>query len=108
MICGLSLISGRWMILTKDPTISKIPDSFPDCPGEKKIWLPPRSLYIQTGIWRFEYAHAISLPDVEQEKKLMSEKNDNSAEIINSDNNRGYRRISILFRNPLPGDIRYT
>jgi hypothetical protein len=114
MICGLSLLSGRWMILTKDSSssISNLPaDSHPYFPSEKKIWLPPRSLYIQTGIWRYEYAHAISLPDVEYERRLVleinerKEKENGSLHHGSSASKGNHRRISILFRNPLSSDI---
>ena len=91
-ICGLSLISEREMSLKKEAEVAQTPDS-EECPPEKIFHVPPRSLYIMKGIWRYEYAHAISLP-LPVDKRIIKEDNPRFPE--------KHRRISLIFRNPLP------
>jgi hypothetical protein len=76
------------MTLKKDPEVCKTPDS-EVFPLEREVSLPPRSLYIIRGVWRYEYGHAISLPVVTE---------DLENRFANSQ-----RRISVVFRNPLEG-----
>jgi hypothetical protein len=83
------------MTLKKDPEVSRTPDS-EVFPLEREAPLPPRSLYIIRGVWRYEYGHAISLPVVKEEG---TGENDENNRFVNS-----RRRISVVFRNPLEGD----
>jgi hypothetical protein len=91
MIAGVSLLSSRIMKMTLLPKeeiqfpanyfmdINEYWQQFPyeTHINEKDLVLPPRSMYIMSGIWRYGYQHAI-LPSP------------------------GHRRLSIIFRNELP------
>ncbi len=101
IIAGVSLMSTRVMRLKyslKDATYE------PKCLGENPeiidIELPPRSLYILAGSFRFNYTHEILLNSMIGENNVL--KKENAAEIhvlkesessINS-----MRRISVMFR----------
>lgn len=92
LIAGVSLLSTRTMKMTLLPkeeihfpaNYMNINEYWEQLPyeqhvNEKEFILPPRSMYIMTGIWRYGYQHAI-LPSP------------------------GHRRLSIIYRNELPGD----
>lgn len=64
-------------------------------PTKLTVILPPRSLYIMQGVWRYQYGHAVSLPLVDG--RMLASTPDN-AKLFTEPTQR---RVSIIFRNIL-------
>eukprot|EP00981_Chlorochromonas_danica_P007284 scaffold1636_cov165-Ochromonas_danica.AAC.8 len=122
LIAGLSLVSKRAMILTRDvdsdinvlrdpkllqeelvnmdliaPEVVRIEQSVIDeLPTKVAFVLPPRSLYVMQGVWRYQYGHAVSLPLLPGDVVL-----DSTKENAEQFEDPQHRRVSIIFRNVL-------
>lgn len=62
-------------------------------PSLVTIPLPARSLYILQGIWRYNYAHSVSLPVLQQGEGRVA------AKVEEVEGKAEYRRVSVIFRN---------
>lgn len=121
LVAGLSLGSTRAMILSRDAFANQLlfhdkallqneaidasslivasvqveQPNESEFPTKLTMVLPPRSLYIMQGIWRYQYGHAISLPVVDGAIVQSSK------ESAQSFQDPALRRISFIFRNIL-------